>query len=82
VAYKVELSLRALKQLGGFPGTALDGLIEAMADVTEYPADPLRTFPTNDPYVRRVEFGGSGLVTYLYNDGTRTVIVIDITWAG
>ena len=23
----------------------------------EAPDDPLRTFPTNDPYVRRIEFG-------------------------
>jgi hypothetical protein len=26
-----------------------------MADVIDYPDDPLRTFPTTDPYVRRVE---------------------------
>ena len=66
----------------GLPVVAFDGLIEAMAEVIEYPDDPLRAFPTGDPYIRRVEFGGSGLVTYLINDGTRVVTVIDITWAG
>ncbi len=43
---------------------------------------PLRTFPTSDPYVRRVEFGAAGLITYLINDGASTVIILDITWAG
>ena len=36
---------------------ALDALIAAVAAVVEYRADPLRTFPTDDPYVRRAEFG-------------------------
>lgn len=53
-----------------------------MAEVVEYPDDPLRTFPTSDPYIRRAEFGGFGLVTYLINDGTRVVTIIDITWVG
>jgi hypothetical protein len=66
----------------GLPGGAFDSLIEAMADVIDYPDDPLRTFPTIDPYVRRVEFGDVGLITYLINDGTRKVISLDITWAG
>ena len=45
-------------------------------------SDPLRTFPTGDPYVRRAEFGEAGLVTYLINDGTSKVIILDITWVG
>jgi hypothetical protein len=40
-----------------------------MAEVIDYPDDPLRTFPTGDPHVRRVEFGDAGLITYLINDG-------------
>ena len=44
--------------------------------------DPLRTFPTGDPYVRRAEFGDAGLITYLINDATSKVIILDITWAG
>jgi hypothetical protein len=39
----------------GLPGPAFDSLIEAVVEVTDYPDDPLRTFPTSDPYVRRVE---------------------------
>jgi hypothetical protein len=66
----------------GLPGSAFDSLIEAMAEVIDYPDDPLRTFPTRDPYVRRVEFGDLGLVTYLINDATRTVIILGITWVG
>jgi hypothetical protein len=66
----------------GLPGPAFDSLIEAMAEVIDYPDDPLRTFPTRDPYVRRVEFGDLGLVTYLINDATRTVIILGITWVG
>jgi hypothetical protein len=34
-----------------------------MADVADYPDDPLRTFPTGDPNIRRAEFGAAGLVT-------------------
>jgi hypothetical protein len=63
VTYRAELSNRALKQMHGLPSTAFDNLIEAMAEVIGYPADPLRTFQTDDPYVRRAEFGDFGLVT-------------------
>jgi hypothetical protein len=82
VTYRAELGDRALKQMHGLPSEAFDSLIEAMAEVVTYPDDPLRTFPTSDPYVRRVEFGNAGLITYLINDGTRKVIVLDVTWAG
>jgi mRNA-degrading endonuclease RelE of RelBE toxin-antitoxin system len=82
VTYRAELSGRALKQMHGLPDPAFDSLVEAMAEVIDYPDDPLRTFPTRDPYVRRVEFGDAGLITYLINDGASTVIILDITWAG
>ena len=82
MTYRAELSGRALKQMRGLPTPAFDRLIEAMADVIDYPDDPLRTFPTGDPYVRRAEFGDAGLITYLINDVTRKVIILDITWAG
>jgi len=49
VTYRAELSGRALKQMHGLPSPAFDSLIEAMADVIDYPDDPLRTFPTSDP---------------------------------
>jgi hypothetical protein len=76
------LSGRALKQVYGLPGQAFEDLVEAMAEVIDYPDDPLRTFPTSDPYVRRAEFGEAGLVTYLVDDGASKVIILDITWAG
>jgi hypothetical protein len=67
VTYRAELSQRALRQLGDFPAKAVDALIEAMARVVEYPDDPMRTFPTSDPHVRRAEFGAAGLVTFVIN---------------
>jgi hypothetical protein len=82
VTYRAELSGRTLKQMRGLPGPAFDSLIATMAEVIDYPGDPLRTFPTSDPYVRRVEFGDAGLITYLINDGISVVIILDITWAG
>jgi mRNA-degrading endonuclease RelE of RelBE toxin-antitoxin system len=82
VTYRAELSARALKQVHGLPGPAFESLIEAMAEATDYPDDPLRTFPTSDPYVRRVEFGDAGLITYLINDASSTVTILDITWTG
>ena len=82
MTYRAELSGRALKQMRGLPGPAFDSLIEVMAEVIDYPDDPLRTFPTSDPYVRRVEFGDAGLITYLINDGAGLVVVLDITWVG
>jgi hypothetical protein len=82
VTYRAELSGRALKQMHGLPSSAFDRLIETMAEVIDYPDDPLRTFPTGDPYVRRVEFGDAGLITYLINDAIGLVIILDITWAG
>ena len=48
VTYRAELSGRALKQMHGLPGPAFDSLIQAMAEVVDYPDDPLRTFPTRD----------------------------------
>ena len=82
MTYRAELSSRALKQMHGLPGPAFDSLIEVMAEVIDYPDDPLRTFPTSDPYVRRIEFGDAGLITYLINDGAGRVIILDITWTG
>ena len=82
MTYRVELSGRALKQMQGLPDRAFDSLIEAVADVAGYPGDPLRTFPTGDPFVRRAEFGAAGLVTYLISDGTGKVIILDVTWVG
>jgi hypothetical protein len=32
----------------GLPGPAFDSLIEVMAEVIDYPDDPLRTFLTSD----------------------------------
>lgn len=82
MTYRAELSDRVLGQLGQFPAKALDALIATMSAVIEYPADPLRTFPTSDPYVRRAEFGGLGLVTYVINDARQTVTLTDVTWTG
>ena len=82
MTYRAELSERALGQLGGFPAEALDALIATMSEVVEYPDDPIRTFPTGDPYVRRTEFGGQGLVTYVIDDALRTVTLTDVTWIG
>lgn len=44
MTYRAELSGRALKQMHGLPGPAFDSLIEVMAEVIDYPDDPLRTF--------------------------------------
>jgi hypothetical protein len=82
VTYRAELSDRVLGQLGDFPANAFDALITAMVAVVEYPDDPMRTFPTDDPYVRRAEFGGTGLVTYVINDARQTITLTDVTWTG
>jgi hypothetical protein len=82
VTYRAELSDRVLGQLGDFPARAFDALITAMSTVVEYPDDPLRTFPTSDPYVRRAEFGGVGLVTYVIDDARQIVTLTDVTWIG
>jgi hypothetical protein len=44
VTYRAELSGRALKQMHRLPSPAFDSLIEAMAEVIDYPDDPLPTF--------------------------------------
>jgi hypothetical protein len=66
----------------GLPDKAFDALIATMALVSGYPDEPLRTFPTADPYERRAEFGGAGLVTYRFDDALRVVTVTDVTWTG
>jgi hypothetical protein len=82
VTYRAELSDRVLGQLSGFPAKAFGALVIAMSTVVEYPDDPLRTFPTSDPYVRRAEFGGAGLVTYVIDDARQIVTLTDVTWTG
>jgi hypothetical protein len=69
-------------QLGDFPPKAFDALIAVVSTVIEYPDDPLRTFPPSDPYVRRAEFGGAGLVTYAIDDAHQIVTLTDVTWTG
>ena len=82
MTYRAELSDRVLGQLGNFPAKAFDALIAVMAEVVEYPDDPMRTLPTSDPYVRRAEFGGLGLITYVIDDARQTVTLTDVTWTG
>ena len=82
MTYRAELSGRVLGQLSNFPEQALDALVATMAAVIEYPADPMQTFPAGAPYVRRAEFGGLGLVTYVINDAQQTVTLTDVTWTG
>ncbi|GAA0391632.1 hypothetical protein Acor_18310 [Acrocarpospora corrugata] len=37
---------------------------------------------TDDPQVRRADFGDHGFVTYLILDSVEIVRVVDILWAG
>jgi Family of unknown function (DUF6247) len=64
------------------PTTPIADIVPDWSERLAAARDPLRTFPTSDPYVRRAEFGGAGLVTYLIDDGAETVTVLDVTWAG
>ena len=82
MTYRAELSGRVLGQLGGFPAVAFDALITTMAAVVAYPDDPMRTFPTGEPYVRRAEFGSAGLATYVIDDARQVAILTDVTWVG
>jgi hypothetical protein len=82
VTYRPDLSERALGQLGGFPSDALGALAGVMAAVCEDPYDPLLTMATDDPQVRRCDFGGHGFATYLIIDDVQVVRVVDIIWAG
>ena len=68
--------------MSGFPSQGFDALVTTMVEIVEYPDDPLRTFPTGDPYVRRAGFGDAGLVTYLINEAALSVIILDVTWIG
>jgi mRNA-degrading endonuclease RelE of RelBE toxin-antitoxin system len=82
VTYRAELDKAVVRQLDGFPPGAFDALVAAVAEVADYPDDPIRTFPTGSLYVRRTEFGTAGLVTYRIDDARQTVTLIDVTWAG
>jgi hypothetical protein len=83
VTYQVEFQPSVLRQLNGFPGDALDGLVSVMADVMQCPDDPLRTVPVRSrPGERQAVFGGAGLVTYAIDEARQVVAVTDVTWAG
>ena len=49
VTYRAELSARALKQMQGLPGSAFDSLVQVMAEVVDYPDDPLGDIPHQRP---------------------------------
>lgn len=83
--YKPTWAETALRQVGGLSSDALGALVQTMADVCENPIDPLRTFPTDDLYFRRAQFGwrGSwGMVSYRIDDAAQTVKITDVTWTG
>ncbi|GIH73025.1 hypothetical protein [Sphaerimonospora thailandensis] len=83
MTWRPDLSERALSQLGGFPEEALDALAKGMAVVCDDPYDPLTTMSTDDPMVRRADFGqGRGFVTYVPVDSAYVVRVVDIIWVG
>ncbi|WP_113701316.1 type II toxin-antitoxin system RelE family toxin [Nonomuraea lactucae] len=82
MTYRPHLSERALAQLGGFPTDALTELTQAMAEVCEDPYDPLTTMATDDPQVRRADFGDRGFVTFLILDDVGVVRITDILWVG
>ncbi|MGP3965589.1 hypothetical protein ACTWPT_57565 [Nonomuraea sp. 3N208] len=67
----------------GFPGHELTALTQAMAEVCDNPYDPLTSMATDDPLVRRADFGdGHGFVTFLVLDHVGVVRIVDITWVG
>ena len=80
MTYRAQLSERVLRQLGNLPAKAFGALIATTATV-DYPNDPLRTFTTSDPYVRRA-FGELGLVTDVIDHARRTVTLTAVTWIG
>jgi hypothetical protein len=82
VSYRPDLSERALSQLGAFPTQALGELAKAMAEVCENPYDPLITMASDDPQIRRADFGQYGFVTFLILDDVQVVRIVDILWAG
>ncbi|MBO3753109.1 hypothetical protein J5X84_44330 [Streptosporangiaceae bacterium NEAU-GS5] len=82
MTFRIDLSERALSQLGGFPSDALSALALTMGDVSENPYDPLITMATDDPQIRRADFGDHGFVTFLILDSVEVVRVVDIIWAG
>ncbi len=49
MTYRAELSARALKQMQGLPGSAFDSLVQVMAEVVDYPDDPLGDIPHQRP---------------------------------
>jgi len=81
MTYRAQLSERVLRQLGNLPAKAFGAVIATMATVVDYPNDPLRTFTTSDPYVRRA-FGELGLVTDVIDHARRTVTLTAVTWIG
>lgn len=56
------------------------GLITVVADITQYPDDPLRTRPGTRPDERWAEFAAAGVVTREIDDGQQMVIVTDDDW--
>ena len=82
MTFRPDLSERALSQLGGFPIDALGALAIAMAAVCDDPYDPLTSMSTDDPQVRRADFGDRGFVTFLILDPVEIVRVVDIIWVG
>jgi hypothetical protein len=85
VTYKFDgFHGRALYELNGLPDDVRDGpLLERLLDLLQAPWDAVAERPGQSA-VRHAFFGGNGqgMLTFILDEETRTLRIIDILWAG
>lgn len=82
MVYRVEFSLRAVRDLGRIPDEIKWKLVDLLAEIALDAWDPVLSEPTEDPAVRWTTFAGAGFVEFYIWDEIRTVVVRDIGWIG
>lgn len=83
MAYRIELTPDASRQIHSLPFDAQDALLATLTRVLADPFDPLRTRPSDAPGFRTALFdGGFGVVEFQPWEDLGVVVLHHITWAG
>lgn len=82
MAYKVVVSGAAARQAAGMPAAARITLASILEQLAEDPWSGQVYDVRWSPEFRTIEFGESGLATYVISERRQTVLVEQVIWTG
>ncbi|GAA4620800.1 hypothetical protein GCM10023196_006200 [Actinoallomurus vinaceus] len=82
MAFRVQLTPQAIRQIAGLPESAAKALRLTLVDVLQDPYEPMITASADAPGFREAVFGGFGIVEFQPWDDLGVVIIHYVMWAG